>query len=249
MFLGLSLLLFVVLLLVLLYLGYYLKRPDSPVFRYSLTIMVIVLGLLTAVILTVLGVMSLTLIKGSSFPMLNRVVEKVVIFIFPLILQLGKVLRIAQDKIQRSFIEVNNRLLEARNIKVLPQELLILLPHCLQEESCLHKITREPDNCRHCGNCSIDELLDLAGKWQVRIHVVTGGTLARKAVKMYKPRFIIAVACERDLSTGIIDSFPLPVWGVLNERPFGPCYNTYVSAAAVEDVLRKLVRRCENVPV
>ena len=53
-------------------------------------------------------------------------------------------------------------------------------------------------------------------------------------VKELRPRAIIAVACERDLTSGIQDVFPLPVIGVLNERPYGPCFNTRVDIRKVE---------------
>ena len=53
-----------------------------------------------------------------------------------------------------------------------------------------------------------------------------------------RPRMIIAVACERDLTSGIQDSYPLPVFGILNQRPCGPCLDTLVSLAAVEGAVR-----------
>jgi hypothetical protein len=49
---------------------------------------------------------------------------------------------------------------------------------------------------------------------------------------------IIAVACERDLSSGIQDSYPLPVFGVINHRPHGPCYDTLVDLDKVEEALK-----------
>jgi uncharacterized protein len=62
----------------------------------------------------------------------------------------------------------------------------------------------------------------------IPVVVATGGTLARRAVERHRPRTVVAVACERDLSSGVLDTFPLPVIGVINERPEGPCYNTRV---------------------
>ena len=53
-------------------------------------------------------------------------------------------------------------------------------------------------------------------------------------VKQARPKAIVAVACERDLTSGIQDVFPLPVLGVLNERPFGPCFNTKVDINKLE---------------
>ena len=43
-----------------------------------------------------------------------------------------------------------------------------------------------------------------------------------------RPKLVVAVACEGDLTSGIKDCYPLPVIGVLNDRPFGPCFNTHV---------------------
>jgi hypothetical protein len=52
-----------------------------------------------------------------------------------------------------------------------------------------------------------------------------------------RPEAIVAVACELDLTTGILDSYPLPVIGVLNERPHGPCINTKVDIQKVKDAI------------
>ena len=68
--------------------------------------------------------------------------------------------------------------------------------------------------------------------------VATGGTLARLIVVERRPHLIIAVACERDLSSGIQDSYPLPVFGVINHRPHGPCYDTLVDLEKVEEALK-----------
>jgi hypothetical protein len=64
--------------------------------------------------------------------------------------------------------------------------------------------------------------------------VATGGTLARKIVVDKRPDIIIGVACERDLTSGIQDSYPLPVFGILNRRPNGPCYDTDVDLELIE---------------
>ena len=71
--------------------------------------------------------------------------------------------------------------------------------------------------------------------------VATGGTLARKLIVERRPHFILAVACERDLTSGIRDSYPLPVIGVLNHRPNGPCFNTHIMMDEVEQVLDEFI--------
>ena len=46
---------------------------------------------------------------------------------------------------------------------------------------------------------------------------------------------IVAVACDRDLTSGIQDIYPLPVYGILNKRQNGPCYDTDVDLEKVEE--------------
>jgi hypothetical protein len=58
--------------------------------------------------------------------------------------------------------------------------------------------------------------------------------LARKIVVEKRPEMIIGVACERDLTSGIQDTYPIPVYGILNKRPNGPCYDTDVDLELVE---------------
>ncbi|MGI6553284.1 MAG: DUF116 domain-containing protein [Bacillota bacterium] len=49
------------------------------------------------------------------------------------------------------------------------------------------------------------------------------------------------MACERDLTSGIQDVNPLPVMGVLNTRPNGPCHNTDVDVVEVEMSIREIL--------
>ena len=71
--------------------------------------------------------------------------------------------------------------------------------------------------------------------------IATGGTIARRIVVQARPRIIVAVACERDLSSGIQDTHPLPVFGVINERPNGPCLDTFVSIRRLESAIRRFI--------
>ena len=49
------------------------------------------------------------------------------------------------------------------------------------------------------------------------------------------------MACERDLSSGIQDTYPIPVYGVLNERPHGPCLDTLVNLNNLEAAIRRFL--------
>jgi len=135
-------------------------------------------------------------------------------------------------------VAINNQLVMAEAKKVQPEQMLILLPHCLQNHDCAVRITGNVHNCKSCGKCKIKDLAALSEKYHVHVAVATGGTLARKIVVEKRPKIIIAVACERDLTSGIQDAYPIPVFGVFNRRPFGPCYDTDVDMNLVEKGLK-----------
>ena len=167
--------------------------------------------------------------------------------LFPIMIVVGKFLGISKEKIQQSFVEVNNLLVRAKCNGAKPKRILLLMPHCLQFSDCAIKITSDAYKCKACGKCKIKDLVELAQKYSVHLSVATGGTLARRRVAESRPQAIIAVACERDLTSGIQDAYPLPVIGILNERPFGPCFNTSVDISKVAEALEFLAKgSCES---
>jgi len=113
----------------------------------------------------------------------------------------------------------------------------LLLPHCLQTNSCDVRITNNIYNCKRCGKCIISDIIRVAEKYRLNLFVATGGTLARRIVKDIRPDAIVAVACERDLSSGIVDTYPIPVIGIANERPQGPCVNTTIDKKKIIDAI------------
>jgi uncharacterized protein len=126
------------------------------------------------------------------------------------------------------FIKMNNSIVEKSRLNSNPDELLVLLPHCLQSTKCSIRITTDIKNCKECGICEIGGLKNLLDEYGVKGFVVTGGTLARRIAKEKLPKGIVAVACHHDLAEGISLVYPIPVYGVLNDRPEGPCLNTHV---------------------
>ena len=113
-------------------------------------------------------------------------------------------------------------------------------------DACKVKITGNVENCEGCGQCPIKELLEVSRKYDVELAVATGGTIARRIVVQKRPRLIIAVACERDLTSGIQDTYPLPIYGIFNRRPHGPCFNTGLPLAEVEGAIRHFLDTSES---
>jgi uncharacterized protein len=188
----------------------------------------IVLALLSLFLVGGLSLLVLTLLTGRDLFFSQRLRGAVIKYLFPAIISLGRLVGIDRDTLQQSFIALNNQLVRAKKIRVTPDKALILLPHCIQLFDCDIKITGDVNKCVRCRRCDISGLAELASARGIDIAVATGGTLARKLIVDKRPGFILAVACERDLTSGIRDSYPLPVIGVLNYRPQGPCFNTKI---------------------
>jgi hypothetical protein len=152
-----------------------------------------------------------------------------------------------QDSLFRKFIELNNAIIERFPKKILPQELLLLIPHCIQNSQCSRQIVEDIKNCKMCGKCYVGKILQAFEKIELKIITVPGGALAREAIKAQKPKAIVAVACERELATGIRDVYPLPVYGILNERPNGPCKETVVDVGKLINVIHKFLDNNKDV--
>lgn len=146
-----------------------------------------------------------------------------------------------KEKLQGFIIALNNKLV--RMEKPGAKKILLLLPHCLQVNDCDIRITQNIYNCRRCGKCGINDLIRISDENNLKLSIATGGNLARKIVMDLRPEAIIAVACERDLSSGVADSFPMPIIGIINDRPFGPCVNTKVSMEKVKEAVEFFGKR------
>ena len=189
-------------------------------------------GTVCNMIFAVKGLPTLKFFHRYSFALIK--------FLFPLAVRVGKIFGIKRRQLEGSFVAVSNLIFMKSKIKVPANKLLVVVPHCLQLASCPHKITRDTNNCKRCGKCNIGDLMKLSKEFGFIFFVATGGTLARQIVKENRPQAVLAIACERDLMSGIQDVYPLPAVGVLNIRPNGPCFNTRVDIEEFKKVLRQI---------
>ena len=149
--------------------------------------------------------------------------------------------------INNKIVEYNNKfvmyrmekLKEIKNIDDI--KVLLLLPHCVQNGDCNIRISNNFNNCIKCGKCNVGGLARLQQKFKnLEIKIATGGTVARSYIKEIKPNLIMAVACERDLLSGIFDAAPLPVYGFFNKILCKECVGTDFNIQGIEKVLLKI---------
>ena len=153
----------------------------------------------------------------------------------PLLMFAGSFAKNKKEAYQKFIIRINNDLVRKEQCR--PVNVVLLLPHCLQINECDVRLTYNVYNCKRCGRCEMKDLIVLAEENHLNLFVATGGSLARRVIRETKPDAVIAVACENDLSSGIADTYPLPILGIPNERPFGPCVNTTVDLSKVKEAI------------
>ncbi|MGE4318468.1 MAG: DUF116 domain-containing protein [Deferribacterales bacterium] len=158
----------------------------------------------------------------------------------PFMLRTSKYVGIDKDRLIRAFVNINNDMVRSLLRNKTPKKMLILLPHCIQLDSCELKLTKDISKCTGCGRCDIKNLVNIAARYNISINIATGGTIARRIVKETRPDLILAVACERDLISGIQDTYPLPVLGFCNSRPNGECCSTRIDTDMIENEIKNI---------
>ncbi len=140
-------------------------------------------------------------------------------YIMPLAFRIGERMGFSKDRMGSSFVKVSNSLIRA-TAKAGECKLLVILPRCLKKED------RE-------------RFLEVANSYRFDYFTAAGGTQARSIIAEKRPDAIIGVACERDLISGIRDIAPkIPVIGIPNRRPEGPCKNTTIDFNDLEKAIR-----------
>jgi hypothetical protein len=128
-----------------------------------------------------------------------------------------------RDWVENAAVKVYNALALRRAKKVGQGELLLLIPRCLSKPA-------------------IDGVLALSGKYEVPVFVATRGQLARRVIKERRPRAIVAVACERDMVSGLHDvAGRVPVLGLTMTLPAGPCKDAGLDLVQLEEWVKVFV--------
>lgn len=131
-----------------------------------------------------------------------------------------------------ALVYLNNRI--TGSLTVQPAQAHVLLSRCLQRSDCPYAVTADIDNCRECGRCKIGAVKRICLERNVSVSVESGGTSARDRLKEQVPSLVLAVACQRELLAGIMDT-RIPVVGVLLESGERPCIDSDLRMANFEE--------------
>jgi hypothetical protein len=186
------------------------------------TVLWVALGLLAAVQWLYLGVLAASFYTGRNLlpeRLLERGLHLQLMNYASLIARaFGK-----RDWVEHAAIDIYNTLAERRGRRVGKGELLVLIPRCLSKQA-------------------LDGVLEIAGRYEVPVFVATRGQLARRVIRERRPRAVVAVACERDMMTGLRDvAAKLPVLGLTMQLPNGPCRDAAIDLEQMEKWVQGLV--------
>ncbi len=202
-------------------LGWYMTKPRfdqlSPHLSLAVEWSAFAFGI---ILLLVVASETLLLLKfhKSLFPYVWA--EKLLLSLLNKSMWLGEKFGISRDRVGNSFIKAHNLMVKSHARELKSDTLLVLLPRCLEKETKRQVIER-------------------ANGRAVQIVTAGGGEEARKAIRQYRPSLILAIACERDLISGIRDvADKIPVLAVPNKRPEGPCKNTHLHLDDLDEALK-----------
>ncbi len=166
-------------------------------------------------------IVAVSAFTGKNLLFNSRIGQVATSRILPLALALARWVGISRDRLGNSFVCFFNAVVRASH-RPGKGKTIILIPRCLEAE--MRK--------------SVQEMGARAG---VSVFVATGGGEARKAIHRERPSAVIAVACERDLVSGIHDVAPkVTTLGVINQRPEGPCKNTLIDLGELRTAIQTL---------
>ena len=138
--------------------------------------------------------------------------------------RVGEVFGVQRDWTDNAAVAVYNRLAWAREWRVRANEMLILIPRCLSRTA-------------------LEGVMDIAKRYDVATFVATRGAYARQAIRERRPRAVVAVACERDMVSGLHDvAGRLPVLGLTMQLPNGPCKDASLDLVRMEAFVKKYLR-------
>ncbi|WP_459076778.1 DUF116 domain-containing protein [Herbivorax alkaliphila] len=236
-----ALILFFILMLAIFGLVYY----SSSIFTYNIMTLLLILVIIIMIVFFIFSSLAIFYVyrnRGVKNRIILALSKAGIKVLLPLIMMLANLFNIKKDVVRNFYVNFNNIMVGILQKKYKKEDVIVLLPHCLQNSDCIFKITNDISNCKACGKCTIGDVLKITREKKVRCFVLTGGTAARNIVKKLRPKMILSVACERDLTSGIIDVGNIPVIGIINKRPNGPCYNTCVDVNIFKEKLDSIIK-------
>ena len=139
----------------------------------------------------------------------------------------------------RLFINLNNQVTGEKLSGIKLEKILVLVPFCLQNRDCKHRIVWHIENCKRCGKCKIGEIQGAVEEYGARVRVAVRARFAAQFAEEENPDLILATACEEELIAGLISTRKYLTYCIPLLRPNGYCIDTTIDLDTLRDTLKK----------
>jgi len=153
----------------------------------------------------------------------SRYLSRWLILQMPFLALVGRLAGVSRDRLASSCVAITNALarLHIQNASV--QRPLILLPRCLDGRT-------------------VRRVREIAEQHGCPVEVMATNRHTRAKVLEYRPTTVLAVACERDLVSGLYHfAHTMPILVLSNDRPEGPCLRTTMEIERFERLLCEIL--------
>lgn len=171
-----------------------------------------------------LGSVACALVFGRPLKLAEAIVHRMFLHVSWLE-KFARLFGISKDRLGYSLVEIHNILSAHRRRIESNGRILCLAPRCIERSN-------------------IEEIRAIIAAYDCDFYVAPNGALARQKIAQLRPAAIIGIACERDLVTGIRDvGYRLPVIGIANKRPLGPCKGAFINLDELRDAIMTFRRQ------
>ena len=125
---------------------------------FGLLINILVLSIIIVIIFSTIVTYNIIKDKKVSYSLM-KINLKIANLLFNSVIFIASSIGIPKNEIRKIYVKLNNTYIYNNKYNFNYGDIIILVPHCVQKNSCKLKVTNKIENCAKCGLCNIGELI------------------------------------------------------------------------------------------
>ena len=136
---------------------------SSLVNIFGLLINILVLSIIIIIIFST--IVTYNIIKDKKVnSSLMKINLKIANLLFNPVIFIASSIGIPKNEMRKIYVKLNNSYIYSNKYNFNSKDIMILIPHCVQKNSCKLKVTNKIENCAKCGLCNVSDLVKLKEK-------------------------------------------------------------------------------------
>ncbi|MFQ5670317.1 MAG: DUF116 domain-containing protein [Acidobacteriota bacterium] len=141
------------------------------------------------------------------------------------------------DPVLRSYVRANNAAVRSLYRRRKPENILILLPHCVVYSRCPKKVVKDLSRCTDCDLCQMEGILGLSDRSRLPTGIAVRSAEAYSQARALGPDLTLAVACDDRLVKGITRVPELPAFALPLHLPEESCHDNLVDMGGLREAM------------